>query len=260
MLDSVGQLGRDHRGSAIYLGSSWILTAYHAFESRTSDAVIFAGKEYQLSPARAVRLKNPESVYGAEYADLVMVPLLTEPNLPVLRISEQTPFASELVVMVGCGETAIEPGSGLILTDSESQPLPLVRPISDDSPKVRRQAGPRWGENEIAERDVRVGIPGRDGETRAFVTIRQPYWTPHNAQGAAGDSGGGVFVRRGEQWQLAGVMLSVLHREDLNASGTFMADLSVYREQIEATIPEPSAGLLLMVAAGFLVLRRHRCA
>ncbi len=258
MLESVGQLGNQRRGSVVYLGSSWILTANHAFEARTSDVAIFAGKEYQLGVGRAVRLRNPDASGAAGISDLVMVPLLTSPDLPALKISEQTPFAGELVVMVGCGERAIRPGSGVILTESKDQPQPLVRPISDDGTQAAWETGPLWGENEIAGRGVRLGVPGRVGETRSFVTIRQPFWTPHNAQGAAGDSGGGVFVKRGKQWQLAGVMLGVIHREDLNASGTFIGDLSVYREQIESTIPEPSAALLLLSAAGMLALRRQR--
>ena len=259
MLESVGQLGSLRRGSAVYLGDAWILTAHHAFKSRTSDVVIFSGVEYRLRAKAAVRLKNPGGSAGAEYSDLIMVPLETMPNLPALEIVEQTPFAGELVVMVGCGETVADTGAAAVLTDASSDPMPLLRPISGASPAVGEpHTGPRWGENEIAGRGIRVGVPGEVAETAAFVTIRQPDWTPHNAQGAAGDSGGGVFVKRGSQWQLSGVMLSVIHRDDLNASGTFMADLSVYREQIEATIPEPGALALLSLAASFLCMRRRR--
>ena len=67
-----------------------------------------------------------------------------------------------------------------------------------------------------------------------------------------------MFVKRGNQWQLSGVMLSIVRRDDLNASGTFMADLSVYREQIEATIPEPGTLALLSVAASLLCFGRRR--
>lgn len=259
MLDRVGQLGRQRSGSAVYLGKKWILTANHAFQGRTSNVVVFSGKEYELLPKRAVRLNNPAGSGLAGQADLVMVLLRTAPDLEPLKVNELTPFSRELVVLVGCGETASQNRPPFILTESQKLSPIRVRPIAGtDSEMTDGTPVVCWGENEIAERGIAVGIPGDSGQTDAYVTIRQPHWTEHNAQGASGDSGGGVFVKRGDGWELSGVMLSVIHREELNASATFIADLSVYRGQIVATIPEPSAVGLLLVAGCCGCLRRRR--
>ena len=257
MLDRVGQLGRRRSGSAVYLGKKWILTANHAFQGRSSNVVVFSGKEYKLRPSGAVRLKNPGGAGLAGRTDLVMVPLRSAPDMPPLRLNEVTPFTGEQVVLVGYGESAFRRKEPPILTDSQNREPSVVLPISGE-PVEKPGSEPelRWGENEIANRNMVVGIPGQTAQTRAFVTIRQPGSTECNAQGATGDSGGGVFVKRGERWELSGIMLSVIWRDDLDASGTFIADLSVYREQIAATIPEPSSGLLLMT--GVLVCLRRR--
>ena len=252
MVEHVGQLGSGRSGSAVYLGKRWIITANHAFEGRPSDYAVFAGKQYRMNPSRAVRLKNATGSRGTQYTDLVMIPLLDAPDLPPLKINDQTPFTGEVVVLVGCGDTKWSDE----LTDAQSRAGTVPIPISTAGGPAEG-GHPRWGENEVSERDVLVGIPGDRCRTQAFATIRQPHRTEHNAQGAAGDSGGGVFVKRGERWELSGVMLSVFRREEMDASATFIADLSVYREQIEETIPEPSAALLLVagLAGG---LRRRR--
>ncbi len=58
-------------------------------------------------------------------------------------------------------------------------------------------------------------------------------------QGAPGDSGGGVFIKSGGTWELAGTILYIGEHSGqpqykIAAAGnlTYMADLSVYRDQI----------------------------
>ena len=58
-----------------------------------------------------------------------------------------------------------------------------------------------------------------------------------------------VFAKHGGQWQLAGIMVTVdaysaQPSPELTAvfgNETFMADLSYYRNQIVAVVPEPGA-------------------
>ena len=201
MLDHVGQLGRHRSGSAVYLGNKWIITAYHAFDGRGSDVVIFGGMEYELDPKRAVQLSNPKGSGLGPETDLVMVPLRSAPDLPRLKISETTPFAGEVVVLIGCGETSL-PSRLTPLTDS-GEDSRVVRPISDQAANAASdRSGPRWGENRIADRSLVSALPGTRAETHVFATVRQPHWQEHNAQGASGDSGGGVFVNRGDRWEL----------------------------------------------------------
>ena len=256
MVDCVGRLGA--LGSAVYLGQKWILTANHAFEARTGDVVTFAGRDYRILPKRAVRLKNPAGSRLASDTDLLMVPLRSAPDLPALIINKKTPFAAERVVLVGCGQAG-EGARGKILTEAQPGKRVSPVPISDRKNSTELKSRVRWGENEISDRGLVVGIPGDDGQTQAFATVRQSYPTEYNAQGARGDSGGGVFVKRGDKWQLSGIMLSIVKLNDRGASGTFIADLSAYRQQIEATIPEPS-GVALVLAAGLMfgMQRRRR--
>jgi hypothetical protein len=70
------------------------------------------------------------------------------------------------------------------------------------------------------------------------------------------DSGGGVFVQNGSDWELAGIMLTT-GGADRQPNGTavygnttFAADLSSYTDQIDhtLTIPEPSVAILGLLA------------
>ena len=80
------------------------------------------------------------------------------------------------------------------------------------------------------------------------------------AQAVAGDSGGPVFAKHGGQWQLAGIMVAAegysgqpsLELTAVFGNETFMADLSYYRNQIVAVVPEPGAVALagMALAAG----------
>jgi hypothetical protein len=83
--------------------------------------------------------------------------------------------------------------------------------------------------------------------------------------GAVYDSGGGVFTGSGETTELAGIMISIGTYSNqpsgtaVFGDATYMADLSVYRNQISQTIPEPATGILLIgVAIVFGVIKRLR--
>ena len=82
-------------------------------------------------------------------------------------------------------------------------------------------------------------------------------------QAVAGDSGGGLFYKNGTDWELAGILMAVGtssgQPDDTAVYGnlTHAADLSRYRDQIVAIIPEP--GTVLLFAGGLIaVLRRRR--
>jgi hypothetical protein len=89
------------------------------------------------------------------------------------------------------------------------------------------------------------------------------------AQAVAGDFGGAVFAKHGGQWQLAGIMVAAegysgQPSPELTAvfgNETFMADLSYYRNQIVAVVPEPDAatlaGMALAVGAAWATTRRY---
>ena len=86
------------------------------------------------------------------------------------------------------------------------------------------------------------------------------------AQGVAGDSGGGVFYKR-DTWELSGIIVTRDYKDGQTGIGvdsavfgnaTYSANLSTYRQQIVSTVPEPSAALLLIAGAPSLSLRRRR--
>ena len=65
-----------------------------------------------------------------------------------------------------------------------------------------------------------------------------PFDTSYEAQAAAGDSGGAVFTKRGNGWELAGVLFSITMYADqpegssLYGNRSIAVDLSYYREQL----------------------------
>jgi hypothetical protein len=74
------------------------------------------------------------------------------------------------------------------------------------------------------------------------------------------DSGGAVFAQNGSQWELTGVISSVAgfsgqpsaQTTAVFGNATFMADLSFYRPQIVAVIPEPDTSALAAAAGAAL--------
>jgi hypothetical protein len=92
-------------------------------------------------------------------------------------------------------------------------------------------------------------------------------------QAIAGDSGGAVFIKRGETWELAGMMNFVQLFENQPAGTAVLgnrslaADLSVYHDQIQAlvtqVIPASSANSMasligLLAVFGVLATRALR--
>jgi hypothetical protein len=97
----------------------------------------------------------------------------------------------------------------------------------------------RWGTNEVA----RASFVLNTGPTTQCFAIRfeSGLPTPHESQAASADSGGAVFIKSGEQWELAGIMLATTRCESdrnvaIYGAFTFIADLSFYRDRILGSI------------------------
>jgi len=124
----------------------------------------------------------------------------------------------------------------------------------------------RWGLNRVT--DLLFSDPA---DTVAFYsTFDYPSsldHVEHESQAADGDSGGGVFAKQGNDWELAGIMFAValhdghLHNSALRGEATIIADLTHYRDQIldltaSEPVPEPGGaaglaiGLALLAALG----------
>ena len=213
-------VGRSGIVTALYLGRGWVLTAGHAGAGR----VELRGQSLAPESGTVERLRT-----GEAEADLVMFRLRGDPGLPSLPIAREAAAVGTPVLLLGCGG-----GARGAATSWEGIQGFLVR---------TGEGACRWGGNRVsgAERPVRL----RQFVTASFYTdlsltrggVRR------EAQGATGDSGGGVFSRSGSggRWELAGLMISVSHypRQPpglvLDGNQTHVADLARYRQQILAT-------------------------
>ena len=118
----------------------------------------------------------------------------------------------------------------------------------------------RWGTNNVA---------GSTWANAGFGDTFSGYTTfsffpdySSECQAAYGDSGGAVFRKDGTSWQLAGIIggLGSYSGQPANTAvygnNTYYADLSVYRPQIVAVVPEPGTVGLAVAAVATGILGR----
>ena len=207
------------RESVVYLGSGWVITANHV----SVGPVVLDGDSYVLLPQSKVRIRNPRARVSP---DLAMFRLQAVPDLPSLPIRATPPEVGQIVFLAGNGYgrgAAVEYQERFGWSWSDEQDL-------------------RWGTNTV--RAIGLTITVRQGNaTSAFDTdFSANPATEHEAQVAVGDSGGGAFIKRGDTWELAGVLFASDHdagqtqRTAIQGNLTLIADLSVYRDQILAVI------------------------
>ena len=98
-------LGTTGYGTVVYLGNGWVLSAYHLVcdNSRTGfsfGSVSLDGANYNVLPASAVRLLNPDS----SAADLALFRLDSIPvGLTGVTLANNTPSPFSSVTMAGDG-------------------------------------------------------------------------------------------------------------------------------------------------------------
>ena len=102
----------------------------------------------------------------------------------------------------------------------------------------------RWGTNIVSEIDIWVDSTYSFAAT--FTDPLDPSATADEAAGANGDSGGGVFIKVGGDWYLAGTIFSISQYIDQPSTTSiydnelFAVDLSFYRDDILAVIEQKS--------------------
>ena len=222
---NVGTLGKT---TGVYLGDRWVLTAGHSGgrELRLGDR-IFEAVQGEIRHRIA-------TAPGTE-ADLQLFQLRQSPELPRLRLASSAPRAETQVLMIGCGLDRSPSRAGWSRTWAS---VPLGQ-ASYAGYQVGLGRTMRWGTNRIAETDLLARTGKR--VSRAFATIFDGGLpTPHEAQAAAGDSGGPVFTKNGDgEWELAGIMVNAsMYRNQLAnravyGNASYAADIHAYREQIE---------------------------
>jgi hypothetical protein len=223
-------------GTAIYLGDGWVITAGHV---------------------------GGGGIVLATYTDLFVYRLQTRPvGLPTITIASAQPSPGLDVTMVGAGRNR---GSYTEWLVNESVD-PWVWTVTTGSTSDYRGYGVastramRWGTNEVSASNLWFPLYYTStayNDVKGFATVFDEFPGTTEAQAVLRDSGGAVFAQNGSFWELAGVISTVggfSGQPDprftaVFGSATFMADLSFYRPQIIAVVPEPGT-FALAVAAG----------
>lgn len=230
--------------TAIHLGDGWILTAHHV----GMGDVDLGGTVYPHVPGSDQRLANPD----ASAADLLVFRIYPFPSAPLVPIVAMPPVLGTEVVLIGQGRNR---GSA---TSWDPNGPPPPGPIGGYAWAPGRTL--RWGRNHVEDYppDPVLG-------TWSFATVFDEGVSEDEAQAVPGDSGGAAFTFDGSQWELVGVVYAIELYADqpaetsLYGQSTYVADLSVYRDEIEQIIalPEPAHGLICGLAA-LVALGRHR--
>jgi hypothetical protein len=230
--------------SAVHLGDGWILTAAHVglgsvrigdedFPPIPGSQVDFAGTSHRLP-------------------DLALFRVSGSPAGPRVRIASAPPRSGERVVLMGAGGVRGQRFTWRGLSGFGRAP----------------SRGLQWGENRVAKAAHRLAL-GRYSTDAFAVEFDDFFRLPEEAIAVEGDSGGPVF-RIGERGaELLGILVAT-SRAEAQPSGSvmfgalsFAADLSQYRDQIEAARVEDAhcgggfAEAALLVA-GAAQLRRRR--
>jgi hypothetical protein len=224
--------------SGVYVGNGWMLTAAHVGE----QSLTLSGVNYPAVPGSMVQLEYAPGVLS----DLVLVRLATEPPLPPLVLSGTSPAVGNNVTLIGY---AWDRAPGQICWNASWAEIGCA-PFA--AHRGFKSAGPfrmRWGRNLV----LTVGMEVDMGPwtTRGFDVVFDQSGVTYEAQGVPGDSGGAVFLKRGSQWELVGMMFAITIYEGqpytttaVFGQSTFLADIAWYKPQIESIIAAPEIPLL----------------
>jgi hypothetical protein len=237
--------------TGVYIGDRWVLTANHVGDG----AIVLQGITYQPLAGSRVRFEKPPG----SYADLIVYRIQGRPPLPSLVLADTMPGLGDEVTMIGNGWNR---QAGLTYWDIDwlevSQPFAVFTGYKRFCCKSMR-----WGRNIVTATDLDIVIGG--SRTRSFEVIFDlSGGVTDEAQGVPGDSGGAVFIERGGQWQLAGILFAIGIFEN-QPSGTavfrqasYAADAAFYRDEILAVITPPPVPALpppaVFTLAGALAL------
>lgn len=265
---NVGQLGV---GTGVYLGNGWVLTASHV----GGGSIVLNGGTYAMLAGSGTRLTNGGAEGKTALTDLSMFKLATTPvGLAGVPIATAASGSGAAVTMIGSGRDRGDFTQWSVNTNTGTNPWIWTEVQSGGNYfgyKTLSTRTMRWGTNtvSISGSDSWINYSSIDAKVLGTTFTAQFYST--EAQAVYGDSGGGVFHKNGSTWELAGLILTVggySGQPDPGANAvfgnvTYAADLSFYRPQIMAIVPEPQSLVLAVTAGGLFacrVLRRRGAA
>jgi hypothetical protein len=258
-----------NNASVVYLGNGWAMSAGHVTISSGVGPVRFAGVPFTVDDSSVTYLHNADN----SLADLKLFRINGDPGLPSITpalIKASPPSGRQ--IMIGNGLRLSENPSGGIdplfwSVDKSTSPWQwtpgaapaAVGPNDYSGYGVDATASHviRWGENQVLETNL-VAATGLDANNNPLIV--HGYSTAWDnldytgvnllaseAQATSGDSGGAVYQFVDGVWKLSGVMIAVTGTLSgqpadtvLFGDQTLIADLSYYRDQIVAIVPEPS--------------------
>lgn len=254
-------------GSFVYLGNNKVLTAAHI---GIAD-VVFGGVTYTAVPGTEVQLQNPDT----SPTDLVIFEIASDPGLPAVNIAATTPTDGSDIVMVGNGLRRVPTETYWNVDTSDSMnwvwnPGTLATHNASGF-AYSGSTGIRWGTNEISDNDFDFVVP--EGDVEGMLISFNEGATSDEAQASTGDSGGAIFYKNTDTnaWELSGIMITTANptswsnvpgAHGIYGQATLVADLSVYRDQIVAAVPEPTTALLMGMGlpALWMIARRRKLA
>ena len=243
-------------GGGVYLGDGWVLTADHI---GSGSGFTLGGTTYSMVAGTGHQLTNNGVAGVSASTDLYLFRIDGRPNVPNVTIASVGAQPGDTVTMIGRGrnqETTLTSWTVNTNTWSWSVSPPATNPNYFGFQTTSAQ-DKTWGTNVIAATGwLSEGTGQPDLMALATTFTHGPGAVAGEGQVVWGDSGGGVFVKQGGRWNLAGIIIA----QDVFANQPFatavygdlsyFADLSFYRDQIVTiTVPEPGAGTQLAVAA-----------
>jgi len=237
-------------GTFIYLGNNKVLTAAHI----GLNDVVFGGTTYSAVGGSGVQLQNPDT----SLTDLLIFEIASDPGLPTLNISQTAPSNGSALVMIGAGlgRVPTETFFDVDMTNPASWVWNAGTAGSHNFSGFATNSATtvRWGTNSLTSNDFDFTVP--QGPVQGMLTIFDEGGSSDEGQAATGDSGGAIFYKNTStnQWELSGLMLATASPAAwsntpaniaIYEQATLLADLSAYRGQIVAAVPEPASFVLL---------------